>query len=1225
MGGGATQTADGPPPARGVACADSGHRLVTFGGYSGSYSRLLSTFDAETLTWSRLMPSGRAPKPRQGATLTSLSSYLILYGGSDDVTPFGDVHLLRDVSADSPAAPSWQAPPVHCEPRGDCHEPPPREQHTATVVDRKVWVFGGLGGRGRERHALDDLHYLRLSYRRRVRGTDADAGADDGDDGTDVPRLTWHAAADLVQTPQFAPRARFGHTAIGLGERLYIFGGYASRAASLSDLHIFDTTHFTWSQPQPARAFTPEPRAGAAWAVSGRDAYLVGGCSVRADTSAVARHERCYDDVLVLKSKYVRRHSAAGSLVPTTSLAGPPLGDRCHANCSSHGDCWQGRCLCAPGYEGYDCADSVQCQPADCSRNGICSAGRCFCDPGYDGDACEYQLACPANCSARGTCRYGRCVCAAGWTGADCATAVACPNGCSDRGICLGAKCFCSHGYSGDDCSTALPCPSDCSGRGLCHNGRCFCDPGYDGDDCDTKLPCPAGCSGRGRCIHGTCWCDVGHGGDNCSEPDACPNDCNLVGVCVHGRCECEPGFAGEDCSTPLFECLRNCSGHGACRYGACMCEPGWAGEDCARSVGCPKDCSGAGVCYDGICLCVEGHGGADCSSVAPCPHGCVGKPGAEVAAAENAGAVFAAEPTACPGGCSGRGVCVDGACECELAFAGVDCSVARECPSDCNGRGTCLYGKCYCQPGASGEDCAGTVGCEAEPDAAARCGGRGACAYGRCFCDPGWYGHNCSLPVPCPNMCGGGDRGTCANGRCYCYAGWGGPDCTSEAACPADRHGDACSARGECVRGQCVCEPGYTGDACEAPRTCPAHDCRNQGRCWGGQCLCHPGFEGPDCSFIASCEEDCSSHGTCRNGQCFCDPGFTGDACEVVLGCDNGCSSHGVCQHGRCFCDAGWRGGNCAERATCPVADGRECAGRGLCVNGMCVCTAGAGGSDCREGYDARVDRMLHGERTVEEQTSYGRSLHGRRLLWHADVDAAALGPAGLGGAGPALGTLRSASAAELVAGAAPSHVWPAARAEWRPAGAAAARPTTRASGAAPLAAIAAIAAAPAPPAACLNMCSQHGVCNRGRCFCDPGWAGDDCAHEARCLEGCQGHGKCANGLCYCEPGWTGVDCGEVVPCLNQCSHRGECIQAKCFCDHGWEGPDCSAQAPPEEHTGVPIWAVAMMQPIIVFIGVGVGWGAKHLMDVQQRRKMREILQHEAQRPFVSGPPISS
>ena len=25
-------------------------------------------------------------------------------------------------------------------------------------------------------------------------------------------------------------------------------------------------------------------------------------------------------------------------------------------NASSHGDCWQGRCLCAPGYEGYDCS-----------------------------------------------------------------------------------------------------------------------------------------------------------------------------------------------------------------------------------------------------------------------------------------------------------------------------------------------------------------------------------------------------------------------------------------------------------------------------------------------------------------------------------------------------------------------------------------------------------------------------------------------------------------------------------------------------------------------------------------------------------------------------------------------------------------------------------------------------------------------------------------------------
>lgn len=40
----------------------------------------------------------------------------------------------------------------------------------------------------------------------------------------------------------------------------------------------------------------------------------------------------------------------------------------------------------------------------------------------------------------------------------------------------------------------------------------------------------------------------------------------------------------------------------------------------------------------------------------------------------------------------------------------------------------------------------------------------------------------------------------------------------------------------------------------------------------------------------------------------------------------------------------------------------------------------------------------------------------------------------------------------------------------------------------------------------------------------------------------------------------------------------------------------------------------------LALFAGSVMGWGIKHLFEQQQRRKMREILQQEAQRPFSSG-----
>ena len=193
------------------------------------------------------------------------------------------------------------------------------------------------------------------------------------------------------------------------------------------------------------------------------------------------------------------------------------------------------------------------------------------------------------------------------------------------------------------------------------------------------------------------------------------------------------------------------------------------------------------------------------------------------------------AAETSCVNGCSGQGVCQQGACSCDLEWAGVDCSTPRSCPRDCSGKGMCKYGKCYCEPGASGVDCALPVGCHASPPAympalalveqgaqptsgvgvdgsdasaalvahaptaAEECGGKGVCQYGRCFCEPGHYGHNCTLPIACPRDCGGEEQGVCANGRCYCTVGWSGDDCTTQEACPASAGGRPCGGRGRC------------------------------------------------------------------------------------------------------------------------------------------------------------------------------------------------------------------------------------------------------------------------------------------------------------------------------------------------------------------------------------------------------------------------------------------
>ncbi len=60
-----------------------------------------------------------------------------------------------------------------------------------------------------------------------------------------------------------------------------------------------------------------------------------------------------------------------------------------------------------------------------------------------------------------------------------------------------------------------------------------------------------------------------------------------------------------------------------------------------------------------------------------------------------------------------------------------------------------------------------------------------------------------------------------------------------------------------------------------------------------------------------------------------------------------------------------------------------------------------------------------------------------------------------------------------------------------------------------------------------CLNDCSFLGICEEGRCECQPGWTGPDCSEPA-CLNDCSGNGTCYSGDCQCDAGWTGMDCSE-------------------------------------------------------------------------------------------------
>ncbi|XP_045492328.1 teneurin-m isoform X2 [Colias croceus] len=275
-----------------------------------------------------------------------------------------------------------------------------------------------------------------------------------------------------------------------------------------------------------------------------------------------------------------------------------------------------------------------------------------------------------------------------------------------------------------------------------------------------------------------------------------------------------------------------------------------------------------------------------------------------------------------------------------EISFIAIIADdMTHNCPNGCSGKGECLMGHCQCQPGFGGDDCSESV-------CPVLCSQRGEYINGECQCNPGWKGKECSLrhdecEVP---DCNG--HGHCVNGKCSCVRGYKGKFC-AEVDCPHP----TCSGHGFCIDGACVCKKGWKGGDCATMDTDALQclpDCSGHGAfdVETQTCTCHARWSGEDCSKEV-CDLDCGPHGRCVGEACVCDPGWSGEYCTSKL-CDPRCSDHGQCKNGTCLCVSGWNGRHCTLEG-CP----RGCAGHGQCRvandgHWECKCFDGWDGPDC-------------------------------------------------------------------------------------------------------------------------------------------------------------------------------------------------------------------------------------------------------------------------------------
>ncbi|KAI8848448.1 hypothetical protein BC829DRAFT_215050 [Chytridium lagenaria] len=196
-------------------------KMWVFGGCDGEGKCLneVFVFDVECLCWAKKRTSGTPPMPRKSHTATLVGRRLYVFGGCDQ-----NGNLLNDLHCLHTETLHWETLDVPGP-----HRPLPRHSHAAIAHDNHLLIHGGDAG---DSGLLNDMYILPLTAPQISTSTTPFSSKSDA-------ATPGHTSAGWVQVAAMPsegePTPRMGHTVTLVGTVMVVFGGIGEDGKVLGD------------------------------------------------------------------------------------------------------------------------------------------------------------------------------------------------------------------------------------------------------------------------------------------------------------------------------------------------------------------------------------------------------------------------------------------------------------------------------------------------------------------------------------------------------------------------------------------------------------------------------------------------------------------------------------------------------------------------------------------------------------------------------------------------------------------------------------------------------------------------------------------------------------------------------------------------------------------------------------------------------------------------------